>query len=79
MQNVVRETFFSANNLAVVGPEEFYVSNDHYFNNHYLIKLEYFCPYIRLGSVVYYNKGKATVADHFLLTPNGMTIDKSRK
>lgn len=71
--------YFSANNLAIVGPEEFYLSNDHYFHNHYLAQLEYIIPYIRLGNVAHYNKGKVNVVDYFLHTPNGMTIDKNRK
>jgi arylesterase/paraoxonase len=79
LKSLKHEMITAANNLAIVGPEEFYVSNDHYFQNHYLVQLEYLLPYIRLGNVAHYNKGKVNVVDHFLHTPNGMTIDKKRK
>jgi len=79
MKTLKHELFTAVNNFAIVGPEEFYLSNDHYFHNHYLAQLEYMIPYIRLGSLVHYNKGKAQVVDTFLYTPNGMAIDKKRK
>jgi len=79
LKSLKHELMTAANNFAIVGPEEFYFSNDHYFHDHYLAQLEYMIPYIRLGNIVYYNKGNAKVVDSFLYTPNGMTIDKKRK
>jgi len=79
LKSIKHELITAANNLAIVGPEEFYVSNDHYFHDHLLVQLEYMLPYIRLGNVVHYKNGQAKVVDSFLHTPNGMTIDQKRK
>jgi len=79
VKSIKHELIKTPNNLAIVSSEEFYISNDHYFQNHIGVKLEYHTPYIRLGNIVHYNKGSAKVVDHFLHTPNGLTIDKKKK
>jgi arylesterase/paraoxonase len=79
VKTLKHELFTAINNFAMLGPEEFYVSNDHYFHNTFMATMEYFLPYIRLGSLVYYNKGKANLVDQFLHTPNGLAVDKKHK
>lgn len=68
---------YAANNLVVVGPDKFYVTNDHYFHNWWLRKLELLLL-LNLGNVVYYD-GKARFVDRWMLTPNGIAIEKNKK
>jgi arylesterase/paraoxonase len=70
---------FNPNDLVVVGPEQFYVSNNRYFDNSIMQLVEISLNQVALCNIVYYNKGKATAADHWLRGPNGLTTDKDKK
>jgi len=69
---------YSANNLIVVGLDKFYVTNDRYFKHDLLFKLEV-AAMAALGNIVYYDGKEARVVDQWLLSPNGINVDKSRK
>jgi len=69
---------FAANNLVMTGLDKFYVTNDHYFKNEYLFKVE-MLTLTALGSVVYYDGTNAKAVDQWLLGPNGINADKTRK
>jgi len=77
-RTIKHPAIFQANNLVVTGLDKFYVTNDRYFKNDLLFKLEVF-TLAALGSIVYYDGKDAKVVDQWLLSPNGINVDKTRK
>lgn len=83
-KDVLVMVFFSnLNNLLLstslfIGPDSFYVTNDHYFRNHLLTKFEVFYP-LNLGNVVFYNGTNANIVATDMRMPNGINTDKTGK
>jgi len=68
----------------MLGPEEFYVSNDVYFKNSLLRTLEFVVPIFKLGKIAYHNGARAEKSvdffvDQFEYMPNGVSIDEEKK
>lgn len=71
---------YSANNLVVIGTEEFYVSNDAFFKNSFLKGLEFLNVIFPLGSIVFHNRqGQVRIVDQLGFMPNGMAVDDKKK
>lgn len=68
---------FRANDLYAVGPDKFYLTNDHYFKSWFLRKMEIYMM-LNLGNIIYYD-GKAVVKESWLMNPRGLTMDKLKK
>jgi len=79
LKTIKDDLIFHPNDLVVVGPEQFYLSNDHYFDNAIMRPAELILNRIALCTIVYHNKGKTSVADPWLRSPNGLATDKDKK
>jgi len=69
---------FAGNNLVMTGLDKFFITNDRYFKNDYLLKVEIVTK-AAMGNIVYYDGTNAKVVDQWLLSPNGINVDKARK
>ncbi|XP_036615433.1 serum paraoxonase/lactonase 3-like isoform X3 [Trichosurus vulpecula] len=78
LKTITHELLSSVNDIVVLGPEQFYATNDHYFTNHFLAQLEPFLD-LHWTNVIYYSPGEVKeVANGFSLA-NGITISPDKK
>lgn len=70
-------TIFSPNDLVVVGPDRFYLTNTCHFYNIYLHALEALLQ-LNVGSVIYYDGQKATTVASGFRSPNGIAVSADR-
>ncbi|CAG5135730.1 unnamed protein product [Candidula unifasciata] len=67
------------NDLAIIGEDQFYISDYLYFKDHTLSLIEQaFLPF-GLGSLLYFNGSDFSVVDSGLFSPNGMTLSKDKR
>uniref|UniRef100_A0A914W4I2 Paraoxonase n=1 Tax=Plectus sambesii TaxID=2011161 RepID=A0A914W4I2_9BILA len=64
--------------VAAVGPEKFYATSYHYFNNPTMQSVEVMLG-LRLGSVLYFDGSNTTYAHRWIGSPTGIALDKSKK
>ncbi|XP_046856650.1 serum paraoxonase/arylesterase 2-like [Xenia sp. Carnegie-2017] len=77
-RTVFDEKIYSPNDLVAVGPESFYVTNDRYFINTWLLAVETTYP-LKLCSVVYYDGKQSKYVASNLNLANGINMDLSEK
>ncbi|KAM8982327.1 serum paraoxonase/lactonase 3 [Sarcophilus harrisii] len=78
LKTIRHELLFSVNDLVVLGPEEFYATNDHYFTNEFLAQLELFLD-LQWTNVIYYGPGQVKEVAAGLSFANGITISPDKK
>lgn len=81
VKTIRSKNIYNGNNLAVLGPEEFYLSNDVYFKNSLLKTMEFIVPILKLGAIAYHNgkEQKDSLVQQFQHMPNGVGIDVKKK
>jgi len=77
-KSIKHPLIYAGNNLVMTGLDKFFVTNDHYFRNEWLRKVELILA-ATLGNIVFYDGKDARVVDQWLLSPNGINADKARK
>ncbi|XP_028404309.1 serum paraoxonase/arylesterase 2-like [Dendronephthya gigantea] len=76
-KTVVDEEIYNPNDVVAVGPDKFYITNDHYFVKSKLLRLiEVFYP-MKLGTVAFYNGTSAKIVSGEFQFANGINIDES--
>jgi len=65
------------NDLVMVGADRFFITNYCYFYNKYVYKLEALLP-LSLGSILYYDGKKFTMAENWSLSPNGIAVNANQ-
>ncbi|XP_068950587.1 serum paraoxonase/lactonase 3-like [Petaurus breviceps papuanus] len=78
LKTIRHELLFSVNDITVLGPEQFYATNDHYFNNDFLRKLELYLD-LQWTNVIYYSPSKVKEVANGISFANGITISPDRK
>uniref|UniRef100_A0A8C5W3K5 Paraoxonase n=1 Tax=Microcebus murinus TaxID=30608 RepID=A0A8C5W3K5_MICMU len=78
LETIKHELFTSLNDIVVLGPEQFYVTRDHYFNNFFLRLFEMILD-LRWSSILFYSPiGVKVVAEGFS-SANGITASPDQK
>ncbi|XP_043824888.1 serum paraoxonase/lactonase 3-like isoform X3 [Dromiciops gliroides] len=78
LKTITHELLSSVNDIVVLGPEQFYATNDHYFTHEFLASLElYLC--LPWTNVIYYSPGEVKEVANGLSFANGITVSPDRK
>ncbi|XP_074051454.1 serum paraoxonase/lactonase 3-like isoform X1 [Macrotis lagotis] len=78
LKTITHELLSSVNDLVVLGPEQFYATNDHYFTNDFLSQLELYLN-LQWTNVIYYSPGEVKEVASGLGFANGITISPDKK
>ncbi|XP_055974302.1 serum paraoxonase/lactonase 3-like [Sorex fumeus] len=77
LKTIKHELLQSLNDIVVIGPEQFYVTRDHYFTN-FLMQVEMFLG-LPWTSVLYYTPTEIKEVAKGFLSANGITISLDKK
>ncbi|XP_044535409.1 serum paraoxonase/lactonase 3-like [Gracilinanus agilis] len=78
LKTITHELLSSVNDVVVLGREQFYATNDHYFTNHFLTQLELFLD-LQWTNVIYYSPDEVKEVASGLRFANGITVSPDRK
>ncbi|XP_020855646.1 serum paraoxonase/lactonase 3 [Phascolarctos cinereus] len=78
LKTITHELLSSVNDIVVLGPEQFYATNDHYFTNYFLRQLELYLD-LQWTNVIYYSPGEVKEVANGLSFANGITVSPDRK
>ena len=73
VKSIANPFLYSINDVAAVGKESFYYSNDHYFEAGHLRKMEDILQ-LPWGNVGVYEENATRVLDTSIVYPNGVTL-----
>ncbi|XP_072506838.1 serum paraoxonase/lactonase 3-like [Notamacropus eugenii] len=78
LKTIKHELLSSVNDIVVLGPEQFYATNDHYFTNDILGQLEMYLD-LQWTNVIYYSPGEVKEVANGISFANGISISPDKK